>query len=306
MKLLISLLFVSLNVLANETPLTYYKAKSTLPSDFGVALDHVQLYSKKPIEVTQQIIFLDQLLEQISEEERLFFTKAELYKSLFRFARLEPTRAELYELTTLELATRIYQQVLPYEQTHPYLPLLFGGVLSDLNRIMKAPGYRTFVQKNRTTPNQLDANQRTIKNKLELILPWLAWFQKGEVELVNKKLQPALEHMLESVISRLQDFHYLTRNKELNLETERAGRLVFFDVRPRPNLIIEKTPKQEPSLEQTLEPLLNQVPEEPPKTDESWRPREEETNEFFNPEPDPDYQAPQELPAPVNDWLQAL
>lgn len=302
------LLICSSKSLGEETyKLMYYQASSTIPQDIGLALGHLQLHTDDPSKVRQKIIILDQLLEHLQEQELLMLGKTELYKAIFRRVQNQRPRLEMYELDSLRLAREAYEASKQKELTHPYLALLMGGLLNDIQGIMEAPGYRTFLVRLRANPNQLEGDHLITQRKLEMILPWLQWYQEGELDGVNYQLTRALDWMLDSMVNRFNDYYYLTRFQRLSIQTERQGDLTFFGLQPRPDLDVEPraTEPRPPTLEETLAPVLDYVPPaQLPEPVNDWLPRDS-AQDFFNPSPDPGYTPPTRLPDPVNDWFRS-
>jgi hypothetical protein len=304
--LLIFYLFATLESSAEENN-KYYEPRSSLPLDMRLALSHLQFHYHQPEEIKRNIIILDQFLDLLSEEERLFITKAELYKALFRITRDVSIRIELFDQQTLDIVTRARQESTGLKETHPFFYQLYGSILGDLKPIIESPGYRTFVGKIRTSPSQLTNEELILKRKMEMVLPWIEWFQKGGVDQVNSYLVEAFNDYLNVIISRMNDYFFLTRDENLTLSTTRDGDLSFFTLKDLPAGLNPK-PVQEDTdsenLETILAPILKQQ-DSLPKPVDDWRPRES-AQDFFKMAPDPNYVAPEALPDPVNDWIQGL
>lgn len=286
----------------------FYEPRPSLPIDMRLALSHLQYHHPTQREqIKKNIVVLDQYLDLLSEEERLFITKAELYKALFRVTRNAQFRIELFEERTIDVVTRARQESIGLKETHPFFFQLYGSILSDLNTTIQAPGYRSFLNKLRSSQSQLNSDELMLKRKLEMILPWVEWFQKGGIDQVNFHLILALDDYLNVLVSRLNDYFFLTTMKLPNLITSKEGDLSFFSLKPYPSgLTPSPMAKVEDSatIESILAPILNQQVILPKPVDD-WKPKES-AEEFFLMQPDPSYVAPEVLPAPVNDWIQGL
>jgi hypothetical protein len=289
---------------ASTTELMYYVPKSNVPSDLGTGLQQLQINSEDRVHTRQRIIILDQLMEQITEQELLMFGKTELYKALFRQPRGLRPRPELFEHGTVQLANRALEEARKQTRTHPFTTFFWEALNNDLKSIIETPQYRTFLTRFRNTPNQLEADDLLIRRRLELILPWLQWYQDGGIGEVNSHLQEALGSAIDALIARINDYLFLTRTTRLALTTDRQGDLSFFRLEARPDLQerSDQTTEVRATLEGALAPLIESVPKLPVPVND-WIPADT-VEQFFSPAPDPGYIPPEQMPSPVNDWLE--
>lgn len=284
--------------------LIYYHGRTNLPRDFQLALNHLQIQERSPKVILEQVIILDQLLDLISEEDRLWLPKTELYKALLRGGRGVKLRHEYYERESIGILTQAHlatQKAHNQEFTH----FLFGSLLRDLSELMNTTNYQSFILRFKNAPNQLSGDQLLVKRKLDLILPWVHWYKEGGVELVNQKMQPILMEMLTNLNLRLNDYLFLTKNQKMTLQLDRKGDLTYFEQRPLPPAKLATTPTDQTAPAETIVDRVVEVEKENTENKnqtEQWRPKDD-LESFFNPKPDTNYQAPESLPEPSNDWL---
>ncbi len=304
MKLTSWILFIlfQLPVVFASEGLIYYHGRSNIPRDFQLALNHLQIQERSPKVVLEQIIILDQLLDLVSEEDRLWLPKTELYKALLRGGRGVTLRHEYYERESIGILTQAHRET-KNAHNQEFVHFLYGSLLRDLSELMNTTNYQSFILRFKNAPNQLEGDQLVVKRKLDLVLPWVHWYNEGGIELANTKLKPVLMEMLINLNSRLRDFLFLSKTQRISLQLERVGNLTYFEQRPLPPPKTEiATSEKTNQAEAVVEAIIQREGTTLNTPSSEWKPKDD-LEDFFNPKPDTNYRPPTTLPEPSNDWL---
>jgi|GEM_PF-5272058 hypothetical protein len=267
---------------------TYLRPNDKIPSDAAMALEFLQLYTSGPKSWDKEIRNLDQLLLHLSEEERLMILKSELYKAILKTSRGVSVERANYRPQTLERLQEKFGKVSP-EKWDPFSTFFLRAVMSDLKRIMLDAEYPNFINNLRSNRG-LTAAGRSFKQKLDVLLPWVQWYFEGSLPGLKQKLLQASEIALKLFADRASNLIFMTQFEKFD-QKEEVKSLRFFEVQPIPNLASQDESSSEGALKQ-IDVSIPPAPQE--GLDEKWVPKIA---------PDPDYQVPETLPEPVDDWL---
>lgn len=264
----------------------YLQAKEELPQDVAMALEFLQLNSPPSKDWESDIRELDQLLRYLSKEERLMVLKAELYKAILKTSRGENVQRPTYRRQTLERLKKNFQNKND-EKWDPFSTYFVQALITDLELIMQDAYYPNFLNELRSN-RSLSSQSRSFKQRLDGLLPWVQWYFEGSLPGLKQKLLQTSEMALRLFNQRAKNLIFMTQFEMPNLDQDQG--LQFFQAKATPG----KTESDEAS-EAPLEQLDVDIPPAPKAPfDEKWVPKVA---------PDPDYEAPENLPEPVDDWL---
>lgn len=262
----------------------FFKAKPELPQDFALVVHYFQQKSELNEEqLSLKIRYLDTLLSQLSEEERLSLLKAELYKAHLRLSRGQNLRRESFEEASLQLVLKTLNE----KKLDPYMRFFLQALSVDLRNLMQDSNYPTFLAQWRIGPQNLSPQLQGFKRRFDLLLPWVEWLKFSEIDGLEEKLKIASELAVESAILRIENFLLMTQLQKQKL-LPNMNQLQFFTV---VKLEGEKTSQDGTALK-IIENVIQNA-KDGPDENKPWVPRAE---------PDPNYIAPTSLPAPVYDW----
>ena len=121
----------------------------------------------------------------------------------------------------------------------------------------------------------------------------------------NERLSQHLTAVLSSVVLALKTYLSHTQFKKLEFKEDR--KMEFFSLRAEP---VKSTPEEADPID-TIDKIVDISKIEGPekenfekRPEKEWKPSADRPAHI--PTPDPSYQQPEELPVPINDWLEQL
>jgi hypothetical protein len=275
-----------------------------LPQELRHIITSISQYKLTDNEKSQymkSLILIDSYSNRLTKEELLFLGKSEILKSLFKGRTHLKPQKRSHNPKILLEIESWTKNTNLSEFTKWFLTALH----SDLNAQFESPFFRQFMLMRIGNKRLTELELKKLEKRFNLLLPWYEEYKNKGPELFQQDLKTLLITTLSHVsqyYGLLSKYAYLSKKMQL---------LAFEKLT---NIKIEVISKKasDKSVFTTLFPEVDpnyQAPEVLPKPVDSWMPLDDMKDfkakipdELF-PKADPNYKAPEKLPEPVNDWL---
>jgi hypothetical protein len=243
---------------------------------------------------------LDSLMGSLEQSDRFFIAKTTVYKWILK--------ATPFTKPPKEFSLDQFQTKSDLKDLSPFAKWLLMAIKSDVAELISTESYQQYRREIQNRGRVIQ--NKSIEARVNLIRPWAYLFSKEQGSLISLRLVKYQFILLDNLISQYQLFHRF-KNKELPSTTKKLSFFVLDDgTKPITNGQQDKTIK---ILDEVIEKhkkanLPVPVSDWQVSKNDEWTPKDDGSlsNEakinLDNPSPDPSYQAPTNLPQPVNDW----
>ncbi len=290
---LILTIFINIHALAIDI---YVSDKKKLPIELDLILTFYQtqtLSSEDKIFLDSSILEIDSLAQNLTEEEILFVTKTEIYKTLLLPKDSTPLPKNQYDQNIIKLLQKASQT----NKHDPFISWFLNGIILDLEKIFSSSAFKDLMLL-KGTRTELPIEVIKIERRLDLLLKAVQSLKSSDQNVFRNELKEKVTDCLKNITTA---FKLLISKSKIEVKTIESTlkNLKYFKI---VKLEEQKTPSANvkipaKSVDQILAPALGPIPNSPPKPDQNadWENESQKT-------PNID---PKTLPKPVeeSDWL---
>lgn len=260
------------------TNASYWQANPEVPFELAVlvkSFETKKLSKEENDSLKKSIEQINTLFSSMSKPDRHFMAKSTIYQWVLKSAPKNkiPDNFKVESILTKE-----------FKNLTPFSSWLFTALKSDIENMISS---------------DFQINEK-YQAHVNLIRPWVYFFSKEESAQIEVKMIDFRFDLLKKVISHLELFQ---RFKQIDHKNSISENLAFFNLINK-NLPIDSNQNVLEKLDSIIE--KHQKLGLPLPTDEwkigkndEWTPKEGPNQESLKQK---DYQPPQKLPEPVNDW----
>ncbi|EQC51945.1 hypothetical protein [Bacteriovorax sp. DB6_IX] len=208
-----------------------------------------------------------------------------------------------YKVIDHKMYELLTQKVKTLPENMPFSKLIYKSLLQDLSELLTEPELKQFGAFQKKKLNKIDNKTRMFSRKVALLTPWIRLALSKESEILNDTLNEYSYEMYQRLVKILE---LTSRAYPKNLSDKK----VFVQIKDQG---LEKARKELKDLTFEVAPDPSpayQAPSQLPQPVDDWVPVDETiiedgvplTKDELFPEPDPDYEAPKVLPKPVDNW----
>lgn len=297
MKILFTCLALSFSTFASQ-----WTVKRQSPYELKALVESFNmeyLTQEEKIQLKEQLGELDSLMMTFEEGDRFFLAKSTVYKWVLKsspFVQI-PNEFDLDKFKTQD----------DYKELTPFSKWLLMAIKSDVANLVSNTDYQGYLKEKKDKGRTI--RFKSVKRRVDLIRPWAYLFTKENSQQISLRLVKYQFILLKNLISQYK-LYYRFKNKEIPLPKKEMS---FF--------ALKEDLKKDTSEEDRTITLLDQVIEKHRKANlpiptedwevsqnDEWTPEDGEgltkgsLRNLNNPNPNPNYKAPANLPTPVNDW----
>jgi len=275
-----------------------------LPQELKFIISSIQQYQLTDVEKThyiESLILLDANIKSLTKEERLFLGKSEILKTLFNSRAKLKPKKRSHNPKILN-EIKLWQQ---NDKLSDFTKWFLAALHEDLKTQFDSPFFRQFILMKVGNRRLKEIELRKLGKRFRLLLPWYEEYKRKGPEVFQSDMKPLLLSTLQHVSSY---YGLLSKYSRLNHKRDLKS---FLDL----SAVKIELQKKEEKKDMALLPLFPkpdpnyQPPEVLPEPVDDWMPLDDMKSleaklpsDLF-PKADPNYKAPAKLPEPVNDWL---
>lgn len=262
-------------------------------------LDYLTDEEKKSLE--ENLNELDGLMTSLEDRDRFFIAKSTIYKWVLKNSpnTKPPKTFTLYDFNTKGKEAKL----------NNFSKWLLMAIKADVASITSLPTYNSYLQELRTKGRT--TNFISLEKRISLIKPWAYLYTKESPDQISLRLIKYQFNLLGSLVSQYKLFYRFKGKPLPSLQPKKLTYFRFDDGKQKDK------ENGESELIGKLDSVIkmhkkNNLPL--PKNDwtintkDEWQPKDDMTlskasvMNLENPDADPNYKAPVDLPKPVNDW----
>jgi hypothetical protein len=217
-------------------------------------------------QIDKQIEKLNSLLTYLRKAEIYFIAKTEIYKAIYE---ISPGRN--FVSTTLNFNFPfVEKKFLAKKDRYPFIYFLLYGLYND---------YRSFKEEN--------------SPKSTLATPWLNFLNENDFEDVSDKINGLIEKIIERLITKISFYNFG------NDSVDKSGDII--------KIVNKEESKEKTAVKEIAESVIKKLSDaktvgsKAGESDSGFSFSDLPLSELF-PSADPNYNAPEKLPDPTNDW----
>ena len=240
---------------------------------------------------------LDFLLGNIEKRNLFFVSKSQTFKYILKNPPEEQVPDSFFATDPFGDADLLKDR----KNLNPFSMWLLSAVIRDLNRLMKTPEFREYLKFKRGAGKNTSKMLRYSK-KMDLIIPWFLFFKNRTASEVNFELQEFMANLLKELTLSMEIFIELKKSKQLTYP--KKHRLTHFQQGRKKNIA-----DIDPVLETIDEVIRKNKKSGLPVPTTDWIPKEGDfaiQRSQTIQKKDPNYIPPNELPKPIDDWIDEL
>lgn len=263
----------------------------TIHRNFSHSPTQIQAHDN---EVKSLLISIDHSFQSLSAKEITLIVKSEIYKMILgEFQNGQENNFSPSQATLKELDSKLLAQShlgIPY---HHFSRWLIMAISQDMKEIIQNPNYlllQSFQVKDKGKSDLL-----RLKRKMDLLSPWAMKITQSSQAEFNDFLFDLMLRTLKKVEVILKTQVVITHLQVPSISKDKLNYFAFK------NATLKAIPQQKVVTTPIEEKIQDSDEEEntSSQTTNTWKPQDLPKN---YPTPDPNYQPPQSLPAPTNDW----
>ena len=298
---ILSILLFSNSILCS--PKGFWTIQKKAPYELKVLIESFNmnyLTDEENEHLIKSIKTLDSLMDKLGNSDRYFIAKSTIYTWVLQNS---PNVVVPKDYNVDE-----FKDIQNIKNLSVFSRWLLSAINSDLNAIKSSDLYEEFIKKNERDKKKI--TYKRLRNRIKLIKPWLFLFFKESPEQISLRLIKHQFDLLESIISHYKLF-YRFKGKSLPQASDTMAIFKFQD------LTIKKVKLSDEKILTKIDELMEnhdkaKLPE--PKNDwiikkeDEWFPKDDiqytkrMNLNLKNPNINPNYTPPKELPKPTNDW----
>lgn len=296
-QILFFFIFFTLPLIANSS-IKIVQPSDGLPLELRLILNHLELTTESEIypQIVNQLKVIDQTLNELEEQDILFFVKSQIYKDLMTNHPAGFTDARSIDI---QLLRQFREQVDSSKVSSPIYTWLVQAISTDLDQLFRNNIFRRALSE-QEQGRELSPEEQREMNKANLILPWIRLFSLAEKEIIKHELDQFSLRSIERLSLSLYQFIKFSRIDEFAIDISSDEMANFRIIKKEQEAYLAEKNR----IQTIVERIINRQQELPTPTDE-WQPREEASASQII-RPSEDYTPPASLPKPVNDWLEDL